>query len=102
MANVCFHAQVGELSGNLDSCFGFDGIDTTINLLGEHAEVCFVGPAFRRRAVSHAEDAIFWVKSAGQNINPHCDDAGNMFEEVVGGSKQQPFREVESPGVAFV
>ena len=102
MANVCSHAQVGKLSGYFDSGFGFDGIDLTINLLGKHTEVCLVGPALRRRAISHAEDTIFWSESAGQNINPHCDDAGNVFEEVVGGSKQQPFWEVESPGEAFV
>jgi hypothetical protein len=48
MTNICFHAQVGEFSGDFDFGFGFYGVYLTINLFGEHAEVCLVGPALGR------------------------------------------------------
>ena len=90
--------EFGELAADLGSDFGFFWVKITICFDWVCLEVCFLVPAFGGGAVCHAEDTIFWLQSPFYDINPHSDNACNVFQEVVCCSVQQFFWDIPAPG----
>ena len=63
--------------GHFDPDRGFYGI------LAEFAEVCPLGPPFRRGTVRHGQYAVSPSQTPVDNVYPWGDDCCQVFEEVI-------------------
>ena len=79
MDKLVLDAEFGELAADLSSDFGFLWVKITICFNRVCFEVCFLVPTFGGGAVCHAEDTIFWLQSPFDDINPHGNNACNVF-----------------------
>jgi hypothetical protein len=103
LAEVVFEEQESKVLADFFSHLCFNWVNITICLLERvHIEIGLDAPTCRCGAVGHTQQTVLWFCSACQNINPHGDDACNMFEKVVAGSIQQILWEVETPGPSFM
>ena len=101
MNKFILDTEFGELTADFGSDFGFFWIKFTICFDWVCFEICFLVPTFRGGAVCHAEDTIFWLQSAFDDVDPDSNNACNVLQEVVCCAVQQPFWEVQPPGSAI-